>query len=528
MLENKEISSVQLLHLYMKRALTIGRELHGITVENYNEALQIAKNCDQMRETQPENCKGELFGIVISVKDCLIQKGHISTLGCASRLSRIPEENDGLILNLVKQSGAIPFIRTNVPQLLLNYETHNNIFGTAQNPWKRDRVSGGSSGGESTIVASRCSPIGIGTDIGGSVRIPSAFCGLVGFKPGQHRLSSKGNTARSVQYLGDSPIKTCIGPMVKYVDDAVCYMQTVLNSEYYNNIPLSQKDLRPVIPWDQQKFDDNKKKRIGYFKTSQFSQTASCVQRGIDIAVDALKKQGHQLVEIEFLDIEKIRDIYVQIVFSDGFQELRETAKGEDLLPMYKKIEFMYQIPRFIKKIFSGIAKLLGQKQLSKMIQINYVKDSYDLKLLYGKAAQLNQQIIQLYEKYDIQAIVSPAFGICAPKHGSSLFITTPVFYSSIWNIASFPAGVVPVGVVQEQEQNYDNADLTSIENQKIAENMADSKGLPLSAQVVTLPFHEETCLRLMKDIEEIVQFNNNYKIQEPFIMGQSQYHKVQ
>lgn len=108
------------------------------------------------------------------------------------------------MIELIKLSGGIPFVRSNVPQLLLATFTQNYIYGTSYNPWDKKRTVGGSSGGEGGLVASRCSPIGLGSDIGGSIRYPACFTGTVGFKPGNHRITNIGSMVRSRSHKATS------------------------------------------------------------------------------------------------------------------------------------------------------------------------------------------------------------------------------------------------------------------------------------------------------------------------------------
>lgn len=118
-------------------------------------------------------------------------EGTDSTCGIAARCFQ-PAAEDALVVRLLKEAGALPFCKTNVPQSLISFETVNNIFGRTLSPWDRERTPGGSSGGESALLASRGAPLSLGTDIGGSVRIPCGFAGLYGIKPTADRMSNKG------------------------------------------------------------------------------------------------------------------------------------------------------------------------------------------------------------------------------------------------------------------------------------------------------------------------------------------------
>lgn len=125
--------------------------------------------------------------------------------------------------------------------MLLTYESTNFIYGTSSNPWNLKKSAGGSSGGEAGLLASRCSPFGIGSDIGGSIRSPCSWNGIVGFKHGNDRLKIKGSFPRSYQSIGASPVEGIIGPMGKFVEDSVLYFRTILNEENLNKLPMSRR-----------------------------------------------------------------------------------------------------------------------------------------------------------------------------------------------------------------------------------------------------------------------------------------------
>jgi Asp-tRNA(Asn)/Glu-tRNA(Gln) amidotransferase A subunit family amidase len=134
-----------------------------------------------------------LFGVPISVKDCIGMKGSLSTGGLQCRTREdLRFKEDSLIVAIVRKAGALPMVRGNVSQTMMMPESVNNIWGRTLNPWDLNRTSGGSSGGDAALVAMKCVPLAIGSDVAGSIRIPATFCGIVGFKPTTHRLSLKG------------------------------------------------------------------------------------------------------------------------------------------------------------------------------------------------------------------------------------------------------------------------------------------------------------------------------------------------
>ena len=132
-----------------------------------------------------------MLGVPISIKESLSVKGAAATAGVIWRLKH-PCTEDSLMVRLLRNAGAVIMCTGNVPQLLMMPECNNNIWGRARNPWNLKRTPGGSSGGDAALVAMRCVPLAIGTDVAGSLRGPASFCGIVGFKPTSLRLTKKG------------------------------------------------------------------------------------------------------------------------------------------------------------------------------------------------------------------------------------------------------------------------------------------------------------------------------------------------
>ncbi len=132
----------------------------------------------------------------------------------------------------MRKAGAIFFVRSNLPQSLMIYESFNNIYGRAENPWDRTRTPGGSSGGEGGLIASRCSPLGIGTDVGGSVRVPSELCGIFGLKPSPNRVSSLGQVELTPTFGADRVVPYVFGPMARSTDDLALAYRVLTNPEF--------------------------------------------------------------------------------------------------------------------------------------------------------------------------------------------------------------------------------------------------------------------------------------------------------
>ncbi|NXN18642.1 VDHAP protein, partial [Indicator maculatus] len=223
------------------------------------EALEVTQevNCvtdfihgceDQLQKIKQQKEKGLLYGIPISIKDHINCKGHISSGGMVKFLGQVKEE-DSVIVQVLKSQGAIPFVKTNIPQTMLNYDCSNLIFGQTLNPLNHQKSPGGSSGGEAALIAAGGSILGIGSDIAGSIRLPSSFCGLCGLKP----------TGNRIRYITTFDLSACsdrtflpavtgsLGPMARDVDSLALCMKSLLCEEMFQLDPTV-----PPFPFDEE------------------------------------------------------------------------------------------------------------------------------------------------------------------------------------------------------------------------------------------------------------------------------------
>ena len=239
-----------------------------------------------------------MHGIPISIKDIIDQKGFLSTIGCAYLCQEKYRSKDhAAIVKLYLKHGAIPIVRGNCPQSALSIHTDNLIFGESKNPHKNERSCGGSSGGDAGLIASKCIPFAIGTDIGGSLRYPAAFCGIYGFKPTTSRISSLGlSKCRSNKFSAFNHLSGVIGPMGKSVDDLIVGMKVQLDGEIHKFDPLTAPS-----PFKQHEFDqvstDPKKIKIGILNESSLIPVSQSVKRAMVIAEKALGDLGYQIVQ---------------------------------------------------------------------------------------------------------------------------------------------------------------------------------------------------------------------------------------
>ncbi|HEY7976271.1 MAG TPA: amidase, partial [Ktedonobacterales bacterium] len=175
-----DLSAIEAVEASIARIEAVNPRLNAVVVKRYDEARAEARAADE-RQARGEPL-GPLHGVPITVKECFDVTGTPATYGLPSRAHTLATEDDLYVARL-RAAGAIIVGKTNLSQLLLYIESDNPLYGRTNNPWDLTRTPGGSSGGQAAIIAAGGSPLGLATDIGGSIRMPAAFCGVVGMKP---------------------------------------------------------------------------------------------------------------------------------------------------------------------------------------------------------------------------------------------------------------------------------------------------------------------------------------------------------
>jgi fatty acid amide hydrolase len=168
----RELSSAEVVEHFVARLKTVNGKLNAVTADLSESARKAAEGVDQALARGEK--LGPLAGLPVTIKECFDLAGTASTFGLPSRRGEIESQDDPYVAAW-RAAGAIPMAKTNVPQLMSYTETDNPLFGQTNNPWDLERSCGGSSGGEAAVIAAGASPLGLGNDIGGSLRVPAAF-----------------------------------------------------------------------------------------------------------------------------------------------------------------------------------------------------------------------------------------------------------------------------------------------------------------------------------------------------------------
>ena len=208
------ISSAELVSAHLGRISEVNPSLNAVVEVLAETALSEARAVDARRARGEELRAFE--GVPFSIKDSIEVKGTVCSAGTLGYRNNPPSSRDAALVARLRNAGAIPLARTNLPDLLFAFESDNLIFGRTNNPFDPARTSGGSSGGEAALIASGGSPFGLGSDAAGSVRLPAHYCGIAAIKPTSGRLPRTGHVPPAGGWI---EAVWQIGPMARHVED---------------------------------------------------------------------------------------------------------------------------------------------------------------------------------------------------------------------------------------------------------------------------------------------------------------------
>ncbi len=221
-LRDREVSAVELLGLHLRRIERHNPALNAIVTPDYDAARVAAANADA---TRAEDGAGLLLGLPLTIKDSIDVRGLLGTAGMEEFADRRPSA-DGRLAARLRDAGGVIMGKTNVPAKLSDWQSNNPIFGRTNNPWDLARTPGGSTGGGAAAVAAGLTPLEFGSDVGGSIRIPAAFCGLYGHKPSETALVRSGHFPGS-PHPNPGIVMLVQGPLARSAEDVELALDVV-------------------------------------------------------------------------------------------------------------------------------------------------------------------------------------------------------------------------------------------------------------------------------------------------------------
>lgn len=454
-LRSRELSAAQLTQSVLDRIRATDEKIHSYLMVSENEALAQAKEADRILsagDPPPPLC-----GIPVAVKDVILTQGIRSTAGSKILEDFIPPY-DASVIHKLKEAGAIIIGKVNCDEFAMGSSNENSAYGPSKNPWDVSRVPGGSSGGSATCVAADQALASLGTDTGGSIRLPASFCGVVGLKPTYGRVSRFGVVAYASSL-------DQVGPVAKDVRDCATMLQTIAGHDprdstsvdtptpdYLANLGRGVKGLKVGIPKE-------------YFVEGMQPEVDQAVHK----AIDELQALGAEPISVSLPHTDYAIATYYIIATAeassnlaryDGVKYGHRSARAEGLVDMYRQSRAEGFGPEVKRRI------MLGTYALSAGYYEAYYLKAQKVRTLIRK------DFLDAFKECDVLA--TPVAPTTAFRLGEKTADPMTMYLSDIFtiavNLAGLPGLSVPCGF--------------------------DQHGMPMSVQLIGKPFGEEALLQ--------------------------------
>jgi Asp-tRNA(Asn)/Glu-tRNA(Gln) amidotransferase A subunit family amidase len=444
-IRKRKVSPVEVLNVHLTRIEELNPKINAFVHLDAERALAQARAAETA--VMQGQTVGPLYGVPISIKSSIDVAGMRCEAGTKLRAGYVASADAPLVRSL-RTAGAIILGVTNTPELLMAWETDNLLYGRTNNPWDLSRTAGGSSGGEAAAIASGCSAGGVGSDGGGSIRVPAHFCGICGLKPTPGRIPATGHYPQSV---GPFALLGVVGPMARTVGDLKLMFEAMQGPD------IGDPSAAPVpIRWPS--FADLKKLRIGYFEDDGRTPVTPETRAAVRNAAEALRRAGFQVEPFRTENFEKTRQLWWKFFGVAGGMLLGPTTRGREaeLSPILKE--------------FNGWVAAEPPHTAQSLLDAWIERDV------------LRMQIFRQMEKFPV--LLCPVASIPAFRHGERSWQIEgkTIHYLDAWsycewfNLLGMPAASVPWGKSEE--------------------------GLPIGVQIAARPWEEELVLAIADIVE--------------------------
>ncbi|MBN1803544.1 MAG: Asp-tRNA(Asn)/Glu-tRNA(Gln) amidotransferase subunit GatA [Candidatus Lokiarchaeota archaeon] len=460
----KELKIQDLIQSHYERIEETEPLIHSFTNISKDGALKKAKQLDDKIKTAKSI--GKLHGLPIAVKDCICVKNSPTT--CASRILEgyHPPFNATVVERLVEHQDAICIGRTNMDEFAMGSSTENSCYGPSKNPWDLERVPGGSSGGSGTALAAGQTVLALGSDTGGSVRSPAAYCGVVGLKPTYGRVSRYGlvSYANSLEQ---------IGPMAKCVRDCALLLEIMAGKDELDSTTMNT----PVDDYSEELEQSIKGKILGVPKEFFGEGVDRQVRESVMKSIEVLKQLDAKTVEVSFSHLEYTIPTYYLIAMSEASSNLAR----------FDGLRFGKMTENLEGDVFDVFSRTRGEKfgpEVRRRIMLgSYALSAGYYDMFYIKALKVRTLIKndfqEAFKKCD--AIACPTMPTTAFKLGELLDDPLQMYLMDVLtcpvNLAGLPALSLPCGF--------------------------DTNALPIGFQLIGNYFDERTILNIGYQLEQ-------------------------
>lgn len=442
-LNSGEVSVVELAKAHIRQIERLNPVIHALVDFDSERILEQARALDLL--PQP---KGSLHGLPVTIKSSISTAGYLCEIGSTINRGHVPEEDAPVVARL-RSAGALILGTSNCPEFLMAYETDNLLHGRTNNPWDLERTPGGSSGGESAAIAACMSAAGLGSDSGGSVRLPAHFTGICSLKPMPGRVPGRGHLPPCV---GPFSVLGAIGPMARTIEDITLLFDTLSGQDVFDPVSAPIALRKPDLV-------ELRGGVIGYFEDDGLVPVTRETRQAIQDSVRALKDAGFRVEPFRPRTLERLRLLWWKFFVRCGAMFYQSTIRGkeEQLSPIFRE--------------FLSIAEKDGPLGGNELLEA-----WAELDLLRGKT-------LQELESYPI--LLCPVASVPAFRHGERSWVVEgrevayldAVRHMQWFNVLACPAAVVPVGRSPE--------------------------GLPIGVQVVARPYEDEVALAIAGVLDE-------------------------
>jgi amidase len=440
-----QISITELAEAHIRQIERLNPQLNAFADFDAERVRERARKHDAW---QGQRARRPLFGLPVTVKSSIATRGMKCEIGSLLHEGEIPTE-DAVVVARLRAAGALILGTTNCPEFLMAYESANLLHGRTYNPWDLERSSGGSSGGESAGIAAGLSAAGLGSDSGGSVRVPAHFTGICSMKPTPGRIPGRGHMPPCV-----GPFSTlgAIGPMARTMADVTLMFRTLSGQDPCD--PAS-----PPVPLRRPTPEELRANTIAFFEDDGLAPVTPETRAAVRAAAKALEAAGFRVEPFQPRTLEPLRQLWWKFFVQCGAMFYAPEIRGREdrLSPVFKE--------------FLGIAASVPPLSAAELL------DAWaELDLLRSKT---------LAEMSRYPVLLCPVASIPAFRHderrwtieGRTVEYLDAVRHTQWFNTLAAPAAVVPVGRSPE--------------------------GLPIGVQVVARPFEDETVLGVAAVVDE-------------------------
>ncbi|WP_136659136.1 amidase [Nitratireductor sp. XY-223] len=405
MISRREISCFELTRAYCDRISEINTKLNAAATLRLDAALDDARAADDALARG--KIRGPLHGIPITIKDSLETEGLVTTAGTRGLIANIPDK-DATVVARLKSAGAILLGKSNTPEITLKFVTDNHVFGRTNNPYDVARSPAGSSGGAAALVAAGGATFDIGTDYGGSIRMPAHFCGIAGLKPTSGRVPRTGH----IPFLetGASEAFIAVGPMTRKVEDLGLILKLISGADGRDPMvvpaPLGNPDEVAL-----------EKLRVAHYTDNGITAPTTETAATLNAAASSLKDMVASVIEDRPPGIETSPDLWMRLVLADG---------GRGIVELLAR---------------------LGTEEMHPLLEWTQGREAMSTKQYFDTLTEWNRlrsDCLAFLERYDV--VLSPVCATPATLHDD----TSPLDYSYFYNLLGWPVAVVRCGTSPE------------------------------------------------------------------------------